>query len=42
MAVVGVVVTLAWLAARAAEAEEPGMAFVTLWPIHSGLAHTYP
>lgn len=41
MAVVGAVVTLAGPAASAAEVEEPRVAFITLWSIHSRLAHTY-
>lgn len=42
MAVVGVVVTLAGPAASAAEVEETRVAFITLWSVHSRLAHTYP
>lgn len=42
MAVVGVVLTLAGLATSAAEAEETWVAFITLWSIHSCLAHTNP
>lgn len=42
MAVVGVVITLAWLTACAAETEESRVAFVTLGSVHSSLTHTHP
>lgn len=41
VAVVGMIVALARLASRAAEAEEPWMAFVAFGAVHSGLTHTH-
>lgn len=42
VAVVSVVVALARLASRLAEAEEAGLAVITLRAVHTGLAHTCP